>query len=308
MAVNNNYDLVLMDIQMPVMDGLTATRMIREKGFKDLPIIAMTAHSLDSEREKSIKAGMNEHLTKPINIEDLKMVLKKNISSGKIKNIKLKTTGYNENIYDMPKIEGIDIEVGLKRSGNSNKVYIKLLKEYLKSYEDYFEKMSNYLIKGNIETAKRYSHTLKGASSMLGINGVSDVFLEIDQYIVENDLEKAKSYLDDKKDLLNNLMNNISGYFKQNEIKSEMKINKIMEITELKEIIKDIERLINKCSKSDSKALEDVDELSDKLTGSDYYKSISVISEKISDIEFNEAVNLLKKLLTEIKEDAGNWK
>jgi CheY-like chemotaxis protein len=66
-----NFDLVLMDIQMPVMDGLTAARGIRAAGLADLPIVALTAHSLPEDREKSLRAGMNEHLTKPLNIKEL---------------------------------------------------------------------------------------------------------------------------------------------------------------------------------------------------------------------------------------------
>jgi CheY-like chemotaxis protein len=71
------FDLVLMDIQMPVMDGFTATRQIRELGFKDLPIVAMTAHAMSSDRELSLKAGMNDHINKPINVQELFLTLAK---------------------------------------------------------------------------------------------------------------------------------------------------------------------------------------------------------------------------------------
>ncbi|MDR3155457.1 MAG: response regulator [Deltaproteobacteria bacterium] len=77
MVQKEAFDLVLMDIQMPVMDGLTATRTIRELGYSELPIVAMTAHAMSSDRELSLKAGMNDHVNKPINVPELFQALAK---------------------------------------------------------------------------------------------------------------------------------------------------------------------------------------------------------------------------------------
>ncbi|MDR1872702.1 MAG: response regulator [Deltaproteobacteria bacterium] len=71
------FDLALMNIQIPVMDGVTATRQIRELGFKDLPIVAITAHAMSSDRELSLNAGMNDHINKPINAQELFLTLAK---------------------------------------------------------------------------------------------------------------------------------------------------------------------------------------------------------------------------------------
>jgi CheY-like chemotaxis protein len=76
-----SFDLVLMDVQMPIMDGLTATKIIRDLGYKDLPIVAMTAHALSNDRLLSLEAGMNDHVNKPINVGELFQTLVKWIGS-----------------------------------------------------------------------------------------------------------------------------------------------------------------------------------------------------------------------------------
>jgi CheY-like chemotaxis protein len=83
MVENNQYDLVLMDMQMPVMDGIEATRAIRlDPRFGDLPIIAMTANAMAADRDRCLEAGMNDHIAKPIEPEELFRVLAQWIRSG----------------------------------------------------------------------------------------------------------------------------------------------------------------------------------------------------------------------------------
>lgn len=101
-AITNEYDLILMDIQMPEMDGLTATSKIRAvPGLADLPILAITAHAMITDRDKSIKAGMNDHITKPINPEDLYHTLLKWIQETKVNKLKKK------GIIQMPSVPTI---------------------------------------------------------------------------------------------------------------------------------------------------------------------------------------------------------
>jgi PAS domain S-box-containing protein len=83
MVKENSYDLILMDVQMPIMDGLTATKVIRSLGYDDVPIVAMTAHAMSDDRLLSLQAGMNDHINKPINVNELFQTLLKWITARK---------------------------------------------------------------------------------------------------------------------------------------------------------------------------------------------------------------------------------
>jgi len=166
----NNYDCVLMDIQMPVMDGYTATKEIRERGLgKNLPIIAMTANVMSSDREKSIKSGMNDHVGKPINTNELFSALLKWIKPSKrINPIKASSASMNDFEATLPsQIWGIDIETALKRLNGNSRLLQKLLIEFYQDHHNDIDDIQYALQQSDISAAKRIAHTLKGVGGNL---------------------------------------------------------------------------------------------------------------------------------------------
>jgi len=132
------FDGILMDIQMPVMDGLTATREIRkDKTMEELPIFAMTAHALAGEREKSLAAGMNDHITKPIDPAKLYQALSNYIEPTRGEDVKTHVETAKEQLGEdqIPTIPGIHIEDGLYRAGGKMKIYKKILLSFSQKYE-----------------------------------------------------------------------------------------------------------------------------------------------------------------------------
>jgi CheY-like chemotaxis protein len=191
-----NYDAVLMDVQMPVMDGYTATKAIRKweggmrnEGNNPTPIIAMTAHAMAGDKEKSLQAGMNDHVTKPIDPDELFSALMRWISHGEREapgdegpEISRKET---ETLPD--ELPGISIESGLKRVGGNKKLYRKLLGQFRASQEDATEKIRAALQGGDVETATRLAHTAKGVSGNLGAESLFDVSAALEKAIKERD-------------------------------------------------------------------------------------------------------------------------
>ena len=190
MVKAGNFDVVLMDIQMPVMGGFEATQEIRrDERFKDLPIIAMTAHAMAGDREKSIEAGMNDHVTKPIDPDQLISALVKWIKPG---NREI-SEGVSESLSESKKVEdilpselpGISIASGLGRVAGNKQLYTKLLCKFKDGQENAVEQIKAALQSGDVETATRLAHTVKGVSGNLGGDNLYQAAAELEKAIKE---------------------------------------------------------------------------------------------------------------------------
>jgi len=169
------FDVVLMDLQMPVMDGHTATKVIRsDERFKGLPIIAMTAHALVSERQRAMDAGMNDYVTKPIDPDDLFAALARWTKAGAGAGPP-RATAKPVKAGDgrrMPAIEGIDVAGALRRVAGNQRLYVDLLRQFAEKQADVRKQMQASLDSGDAKTAERQAHTIKGVAGNLGIQAV----------------------------------------------------------------------------------------------------------------------------------------
>jgi len=165
------FDLVLMDVQMPEMDGHEATRIIRkEPGFDALPIVALTAHAMAGEREKCLESGMNDYLSKPIKPDDLYAVLAKWIKPGERSVPESKDqTPSGEGRDELPEeLPGINISEGLKNIGGKKKFFRKLLLEFYEDYRELATEITQSLSNRQTEDINRRAHTIKGIAATIG--------------------------------------------------------------------------------------------------------------------------------------------
>ena len=157
------FDGVLMDIQMPVMDGFAATRKIRaDARFQDLPIIAMTANAMAGDREKSLAVGMNDHVAKPIDLEELFATLNRWIKVNK------KTAVGKEAMGPALRHRVMDMEAGLQRLRGNAERYHKILDRFRATQEGIPERIRQALEAGERETALRLAHALKNVAGNIG--------------------------------------------------------------------------------------------------------------------------------------------
>jgi two-component system, sensor histidine kinase and response regulator len=169
MALAGTYDLVLMDMQMPVMDGLQATREIRmHKSTEVLPILAMTANASEADRKLCIEAGMNEHITKPIDPEKLFVALLRWIKPQTHNPIATPASQASAKHPEIPEIQGIDTVLGLKRAAGKPTLYLKMLQSYVTDQGNAVKLMQSAIQSKDHATLQRLAHTLKGTSGSIG--------------------------------------------------------------------------------------------------------------------------------------------
>ncbi|MDZ4162163.1 MAG: response regulator, partial [Burkholderiales bacterium] len=174
LLATHTYDLVLMDMQMPVMDGVTATLAIRKQPqWHTLPVLAMTANALQADRDHCLAAGMNDHIAKPIEPEDLWKALLQWIAPRQPASPSSPGAPEADQTVQLPPpIDGLDMGAGLRRVLGKKVVYLALLRRFAAAQQPTINDIGNALMANDKPTAERLAHTLKGSSGTIGATGV----------------------------------------------------------------------------------------------------------------------------------------
>lgn len=186
---DNHYDVVLMDIQMPVMDGLQATQAIRslEQRFSELPIIAMTAHALSEDTDKSFTAGMNGHITKPIEPDILFRELSRWLKPAEKPETKPAAAAAPNVIPDM--LPGIDMKDGLTRLNGNWTVYKRILLSFRHKQSGVVDSLERLILQGEWDEATRLAHSLKGSGGNLGAKQLYETAAAMEQACHNTDVD-----------------------------------------------------------------------------------------------------------------------
>ncbi|MGL1891815.1 MAG: transporter substrate-binding domain-containing protein [Spirochaetaceae bacterium] len=185
MVQQKEYDIILMDLQMPVMGGVEATIEIRKlEFFNNLPIVAMTADAMTGIRDNVITSGMNDYISKPIETTHLWKVLASWIKPKE----RILPENFNADLIieldnKFPEIKGINTSAGLHRVAQNKKLYTKLLKQFIEDYTDIESKVNNLLENNKIDEAIREAHSIKGVSANLGAESLQNIMGEIEKNI-----------------------------------------------------------------------------------------------------------------------------
>jgi PAS domain S-box-containing protein len=298
------YDAVLMDINMPEMDGYTAVHEIRQlPGFKDLPIIAMTANAMAGDREKALTSGMNDHVTKPIDVNELLNVLNAWIkpprkkSGPKNETLPIKKVDNGALAENFEPLPGINIQVGLERLTGDALLYRNLLKKFAVNQADTANKIQQALISKDVETAQRLVHTLKGVSGNISATFVFESATRLDNVLKNKDIQTAMAILPDFSARLSEVIQGINGLETGKKGLQRTQHGPAADPGTLKPSLIALQKMLDE---NDTEAVSMVKQIKNLIPGDEMKGQINQLTRQISEYDFDDAQNTLQTLCRKI--------
>lgn len=289
---SQEFDGVLMDCQMPVMDGYTATREIRlHDEYKSLPILAMTANAMAGDREKVLDAGMNDHIAKPINVNDMFLTMAKWITPKNPQNIESKLEPEAEGII-IPALPGIDIVRGLATTQDNKKLYLKLLKRFETSHKNFESEFKDAYDSGDIETATRIAHTLKGTAGNIGALELYNLARKLEA-LCKDKQEHVDEELPKVVVELATVLAGLSGLSGLDQTREKVEVIEVDNAT-LHRLLQELEEQIQDF---DTDATETLESLEPMLTSLQQAGYLDELTNAINAYDFEAAETVLSKLL-----------
>ncbi len=299
------YDAVLMDIQMPVMDGFAATREIRKWEKEDfrIPIIAMTAHAMTEDRVRSLEAGMNDHVTKPIDPNELFTALVKWIEPGERDvpaSLLAKTTeeAADQDVMFLSDLPGISLESGIARVGGNKELYRKLLIKFCNNYSSVIDNIKNAFKTGDKELAHRLVHTVRGVSGNLGADHFFQAAGDLESAIKQENVDTLNPLMDNFEKSLNTVLNSIQSLERQHadmspDDKSVVDQSTQIDITKVEPLVVELAELIEDDITEASERLESLGRL---LGATNVRQILKEIKDSIEGYDTDTALESLTRL------------
>ncbi|MFC2130600.1 response regulator [Bacteroidota bacterium] len=293
----SKYNIVLMDLQMPVMDGYTATMEIRKlKDYKNLPILAMTADVMVGVKEKCLKSGMMDFITKPIYPEKvfealLRWIKPKNVHSKVAEKTKSRV---EDNDVEIPEFEEVDINEGLSRIGGNKTLYADLLERFYTQNKDIIIKIRKEYIAGNIENSIRLAHSIKSISGNLGIISVHKAAETLEEKMKSENIDLEEILLEFS-EVFDLIINKMADYYnKKITCKPEIQDDiGELDIARLKGLLSELIKLLEHY---DFDARMKIDEIMDLHKIMDYKSELTDILSEVSKYNFKKALSLTLEL------------
>ncbi|CAK0778673.1 hypothetical protein CCP3SC15_600001 [Gammaproteobacteria bacterium] len=301
------YDVVFMDLQMPIMDGYEATRLLRQHFTAEaLPIVAMTAHAIKSEKERCLALGMNDYLTKPVDVQGLYALLAKLRPGGIATDQALVTTAMPT---DEPKVAallpdtlpGIDVAQGLKRLDGDESLLARLIVGFSKHHMGVETTLRELLEAGKTEEARRFLHRFKGAAGTISAQALHDLTIACEKELEETGaieeprLQRLGEKLSKVREAGERVIEHLADIERQADIPTNSPPQAIEWLEELREGL----------SYGDFKVVGRFRDLAPQLQGRGVDSEVASLGEAVTRFDFKTALVWLERIKMSITESTN---
>ncbi|SHE81482.1 Hpt sensor hybrid histidine kinase [Marinomonas polaris DSM 16579] len=292
---SDDFDCILMDCQMPIMDGYTATQKIRAMTqYKDIPIIAMTANVMPEDIKYAKASGMNDHIAKPIHFETMFNTLRTWVKTSANSSTALTTALQNNTSkIELPDSIHIDTELGLLRT-LTKPLYSRLLKRFLETQTSFIDECNTAIKTNDLVLATRLAHTLKGTAATLGMIELAASAAKLEKAFEEENINITPILISVEHDL-NIIFNDLRAWHAVNNVNSEKEIltTSSMELSEFRNNIKILATYIDK---NVVEALFLAQKLLPNITDKNANKSMVKVISALKLYDFEQAAKHFKSL------------
>jgi signal transduction histidine kinase/CheY-like chemotaxis protein len=316
-AATNAFDVVLMDLQMPVMDGFSATRVIRDDlQLATLPIVAMTANAMASDREACLAAGMNDHVGKPFDINDLVRILRSQANWEKTPEVPaVAGSGLDQHVVQAAANAGVDLSAALLRLGGKQEVYRRMLTTFiedLRSMPEQLKGIAQATSPGGTQTeAKRLLHTIKGLAATLGAMPLSGEVAAAEKTVVAgHDTEQAMAAANMACNAIENALPgllNLLAVLQQEQVNAKIgRLGAIHVDPSLvrSELVPALQSMVLMLQTADMDAISSMAELQLKF-GDALGEDTTALEEAVAELDFEKALPLCRDLLRKYFEEGS---
>jgi PAS domain S-box-containing protein len=294
------FDGVLMDCQMPIMDGYTATQAIRSQPhFSSLPIIAMTANAMVGDKEKAISVGMNDYVSKPIDFNNMFKIMANWITPRNPLRSELSAQSCGSKTPDLNLssivVDNLDIPQGLQTTQGDQALYLKLLNRFIEGQSGFSDAFNGAMESNDHELATRLAHTLKGVAGNIGANDLMAQAEKLETaYINQENKDQIQSIANQLAQTLGQIIASIQSIL---DISNKVNTQQPQSDVDVKATLEKLKRLLEDYDTEASDVIYDLESLPEMEAHKAIIKSLT---KAIAAYDFDEALSKLNQLIDKV--------